>query len=63
MSEIFIVTYSDWDDFRANSVWFDKELAQKRVDNLNAKENTGASYWEVDVIELGDPDNITKDQL
>ena len=52
---MFIVTYYDYDDCGMNSVWFDKELAQKRADELNVRDKNNSTYWDVDDIELGDP--------
>jgi len=55
MVDMFMVTYTDWDDFRVNSVWFDEDLAGIRAEELNKKQGRSDTYWEVEEIELGDP--------
>ncbi len=57
---MFLVVYYDYDDCGINSVWFDKELAQERADELNVRDKNSSSYWDVDDIELGDIDNYHK---
>lgn len=59
MSERFMIStviYQDWDEFVIDSVWFRPDLAQQRADELNAKAHPGSAHWDIDEVELGDPD-------